>query len=138
MKKTILITGASSGFGLLLAHQLHQKGHVVIGTSREPEKYAGKLPFKLLRLDIGDDGSIASFCEELFKLAPKLDVLVNNAGYMLTGIAEETSIELGRQQFETNFWGHGESHQRLAAAFSRAEGGADHHGQLDRRVDRAA
>jgi len=32
-------------------------------------------------------------------------VLINNAGYMLTGLAEETSVELGKQQFETNFWG---------------------------------
>lgn len=105
MKKTILVTGASSGFGLLLAHHLHQQGHTVIGTSREPERHAGKLPFKLLRLDIGDDRSILTFTETLSQFTPKLDVLVNNAGYMLTGIAEETSIELGRQQFETNFWG---------------------------------
>lgn len=39
MSKTILITGASSGFGLMLAKNLHQKGFNVIGTSREPEKY---------------------------------------------------------------------------------------------------
>ncbi|EHS52036.1 short-chain dehydrogenase/reductase SDR [Rhizobium sp. PDO1-076] len=57
MKKTILITGASSGFGLMLANKLHAKGHTVIGTSRTPEKYAGKVPFKLLRLDIDDDAS---------------------------------------------------------------------------------
>ena len=105
MKKTILVTGASSGFGLLLANNLHQQGHTVIGTSREPEKYAGKVPFKLLRLNIDDDKSIRDFTSELFDFAPNLDVLVNNAGYMVTGIAEETPIELGRQQFETNFWG---------------------------------
>jgi NAD(P)-dependent dehydrogenase (short-subunit alcohol dehydrogenase family) len=105
MKKTILITGASSGFGLLLANHLHQQGHTVIGTSREPEKHDGKLPFKLLQLDIGDDRSIRAFTEALFQHTSKLDVLVNNAGYMVTGIAEETSVELGRQQFETNFWG---------------------------------
>lgn len=52
MKKTVLITGASSGFGLLLAQQLHQQGYQVIGTSRAPEKIAGKVPFKMLRLDI--------------------------------------------------------------------------------------
>ncbi|MDO3606391.1 SDR family NAD(P)-dependent oxidoreductase [Ralstonia pseudosolanacearum] len=105
MKKTILITGASSGFGLLLGKQLHQQGFNVIGTSREPEKYAGKLPFKLLHLNIDDDNSINSFVEELFLHTKRLDVLVNNAGYMLTGIAEETPIDLGRKQFETNFWG---------------------------------
>lgn len=105
MKKTVLITGASSGFGLLLANKLHAQGFNVIGTSREPEKYQGKVPFKLLRLDVSDDHSVKTFTEELFRHTKQLDVLVNNAGYMVTGIAEETSIEVGRQQFETNFWG---------------------------------
>jgi NAD(P)-dependent dehydrogenase (short-subunit alcohol dehydrogenase family) len=105
MTKTILITGASSGFGLMLANRLHSQGFTVIGTSREPEKYAGKLPFKLLRLNIDDDQSIQAFIGELSRIAPRLDVLVNNAGYMVTGLAEETPLELGRQQFETNFWG---------------------------------
>jgi short-subunit dehydrogenase len=105
MKKTILITGASSGFGLMLANNLYKQGFDVIGTSREPEKYTGKVPFKLLRLDIGDDNSIKSFTDELFLYTKQLDVLVNNAGYMVTGIAEETPLDVGRQQFETNFWG---------------------------------
>lgn len=105
MKKTILITGASSGFGLMLANHLHRQGFNVIGTSREPEKHAAKVPFKLLRLNIDDDSSIKSFTDELFQNIKQLDVLVNNAGYMVTGIAEETPLALGRQQFETNFWG---------------------------------
>jgi len=105
MKKTVLITGASSGFGLMLANQLHQQGFNVIGTSREPEKHAASVPFKMLRLDIGDEASIKSFAQDLFKVVKQLDVLINNAGYMVTGIAEETPVELGREQFETNFWG---------------------------------
>lgn len=105
MKKTVLITGASSGFGLMLANTLHQKGFNVIGTSRDPEKYSGKVTFKLLRLDIDDDASISAFPDELFRHAKQLDVLVNNAGYMLTGLAEETPLDVARRQFETNFWG---------------------------------
>ena len=105
MKQTILITGASSGFGLLIAKKLHESGFQVIGTSRNPEKYQAKLPFKLLALDIADDHSIESFGKQLFREINKLDVLINNAGYMVTGLAEETSIETGKQQFETNFWG---------------------------------
>ena len=105
MKKTILITGASSGFGLMLANNLQQRGFNVIGTSREPEKYKGTVSFKLLRLDISDDASIELFTKQLSSETKQLDVLVNNAGYMVTGIAEETPIEIGRQQFETNFWG---------------------------------
>lgn len=105
MATTILITGASSGIGLMLATDLYQKGYKVIGTSRYPEKYEGKVPFKLLRLHLNDDGSISRFADELFRNISHLDVLVNNAGYMLTGIAEETPLELAQQQFETNFWG---------------------------------
>ena len=103
MKQTILVTGASSGIGLLIANRLHQSGYNVIGTSRNPENY--QLPFKLLRLDIADDDSIGSFGKQLFGEIQQIDVLINNAGYLVTGLAEETSVELGRQQFETNFWG---------------------------------
>jgi len=125
MKKTILITGASSGFGLMLANNLHQQGLNVIGTSREPEKYTGTVPFALLRLDIDDDNSIKSFTDELFQHTKQLDVLVNNAGYMVTGIAEETPLEQGRQQFETNFWGTVKVTNALLPHFR-----AQRHGQI--------
>lgn len=105
MKQTILITGASSGFGLLIANKLHESGYTVIGTSRDPEKYQSKLPFKLLSLDIANDHSIKSFGEKLFKHIKQLDVLINNAGFYLSGLAEETTIEQGKKQLETNFWG---------------------------------
>ena len=105
MKQTFLVTGASSGFGLLIANKLHESGYHVIGTSRNPEKYKTKLPFQLLPLDIADDHSITSFSKQLFSQINQLDVLINNAGFFVTGLAEETSIELGRQQFETNFGG---------------------------------
>ena len=105
MKQNILVTGASSGFGLLIANKLHQSGYHVIGTSRNPEKYQGKLPFKLLALDISDDNSIESFAKQLFSQINKLDVLINNAGFYLSGLAEETTIEQGKKQLETNFWG---------------------------------
>lgn len=103
MKQNILITGASSGFGLIVATKLYEKGYNVIGTSRNPSKI--QVPFKILALDIADDNSIKSFGKELFKHISQIDVLINNAGYYLSGLAEETTIEQGKQQFETNFWG---------------------------------
>jgi NADP-dependent 3-hydroxy acid dehydrogenase YdfG len=105
MKQTILVTGASSGFGLLIANKLHESGYRVIGTSRNPEKYQSKLPFKLLSLDITDDHSIQAFGKQLFNHIDRLDVLINNAGFYLAGLAEETTIEQGKQQLDTNFWG---------------------------------
>jgi short-subunit dehydrogenase len=104
-QQTIVITGASSGFGLLIATKLHEAGNIVIGTTRYPEKYQAKVPFKLLQLDIDDDASIQFFSKELFNHISQLDVLINNAGFYLSGLAEETSIEQGKKQFETNFWG---------------------------------
>lgn len=105
MKQTILVTGASSGFGLLIANKLHQRGFHVIGTSRNPEQHQDKVPFKLLALDIAHDDSIESFSKKLFSQIKQLDVLINNAGFYLSGLAEETSIEQGKKQLETNFWG---------------------------------
>jgi short-subunit dehydrogenase len=105
MKQTILVTGASSGFGLLIANKLHQSGFNVIGTSRNPEKYASKLPFKMIALDLDSEQSIDTFSERIFNEIGQLDILINNAGFLVSGIAEEIPIELGRQQFETNFWG---------------------------------
>ncbi|MNJ90818.1 3-oxoacyl-[acyl-carrier-protein] reductase FabG [compost metagenome] len=105
MKQNILVTGASSGFGLLLANELYKRGYNVIGTSRSPEKMHPKASFKMLALDITDDNSIQSFSKKLFAEIDQLHVLINNAGFYLSGLAEETTITQGKQQFETNFWG---------------------------------
>lgn len=105
MKKNILVTGASSGFGLLIANELHRKGYNVIGTSRNPEKMQSAVPFKMIALDLDSEQSINTLPERIFKEIGQLDMLINNAGFLVTGIAEEIPIELGRKQFETNFWG---------------------------------
>lgn len=105
MSKNILITGASSGFGLIIANELHRKGYNVIGTSRNPDKMKSVVPFKMIALDLDSEQSINTFSERIFKEIGQLDILINNAGFLVSGIAEETPIELGRQQLETNFWG---------------------------------
>ena len=87
MKQTVLVTGASSGFGLLIANQLHKSGYQVIGTSRNPEKIQSQAPFKVLPLDLDDDSSITSFGEKLFSHINQLDVLINNAGFYLSGLS---------------------------------------------------
>lgn len=105
MSKNILITGASSGFGFLIAKELHRKGYNVIGTSRNPEKIQSKVSFKVIGLDLDSDQSINTLPERIFNEIGQLDILINNAGFLVNGLAEEIPIELGRKQFETNFWG---------------------------------
>ena len=103
--KVILVTGASSGIGLLIANRLHNEGFTVFGTSRNPEKHENKVPFKLLPLDVTSDQSIRNCIDALMSEVGTIDVLINNAGGLLAGSVEETAIEQGYKQFETNFWG---------------------------------
>jgi short-subunit dehydrogenase len=103
--QVILITGATSGIGLLIAKKLHDYGCKVFGTSRNPEKYKDNVPFELIPLDITSQESISNCIEILFSKVQTLDVLINNAGSFLGGSVEETTIKEAYNQFETNFWG---------------------------------
>lgn len=103
--KVILVTGASSGIGLLIANRLHDAGFTVFGTSRNPEKHRDKVPFKLLSLDVTSDQSIRNCITVLMSEVRTVDVLINNAGGLLAGSVEETALEQAYNQFETNFWG---------------------------------
>jgi 3-oxoacyl-[acyl-carrier protein] reductase len=75
--RTALVTGGTRGIGLSIATELSALGAdvIVTGTS-EP---AGDLPCRHMKLDLGDEGSIAGFMEELQKVQ-RIDVLINNAG----------------------------------------------------------
>jgi NAD(P)-dependent dehydrogenase (short-subunit alcohol dehydrogenase family) len=101
----VLITGASSGFGRMAATLLASKGGFrVFGTSRITGRGSGD-GFEMLQLDVNSDQSVNSCVSALVAKEGKIDVLVNNAGYALTGGLEETSIEEAKAQFETNFFG---------------------------------
>ena len=80
MVKNILITGASSGFGLLIASALQKQGHNVIGTSRNPDKAKENVPFKLISLDLDSEKSIRTLPERVFNEFSSIDILINNAG----------------------------------------------------------
>jgi short-subunit dehydrogenase len=103
--QTALITGATSGIGLIIATQLHENGYKVFGTSRNPEKHRQVLPFELLGLDITSETSVQNCIDTLLSRSQTIDILVNNAGIGICGSAEETSIEQAYKQVETNFWG---------------------------------
>jgi len=104
-KQVVLVTGATSGIGLMIANKLHQNGCLVFGTSRYPEKHRDKVPFELLELDVTSDASVKAFVGVLLSKTAVLDVLINNAGSFLGGSVEETTLEQAHWQFESNFWG---------------------------------
>ena len=104
MTRRILVTGASSGIGKAIAIRLAGLGMNVFGTSRRGVADAAG-PFQMLPLDVRSDDSVHACLEEVNARAGGLDVLVNNAGYALTGAAEETSVEEAMDQFDANFFG---------------------------------
>jgi NAD(P)-dependent dehydrogenase (short-subunit alcohol dehydrogenase family) len=104
MSQTILITGASSGIGQATAGLLADLGFTVFGTARKPEA-ATSHGFTMVPLDVRSDESVRACVERVTKQAGGIDVLVNNAGYSLTGATEETSLDEAKAQFETNFFG---------------------------------
>ena len=103
--KVILITGASSGLGLITAQYLAQQGHRVFGTSRKPPQTQTDT-FTLLPLDVRSAESIDACLQAVLQQAGRLDVLINNAGLVgPVAASEEMSIERMQALFETNFFG---------------------------------
>lgn len=104
-KDNVLITGASSGIGRATAELLARKGYIVFGTSRDPGR-CQKIPgVGLLPLDVRSEESVSRCVEAVMAKAGRVDVLVNNAAYMLFGALEESALEDVKAQFETNFFG---------------------------------
>jgi NAD(P)-dependent dehydrogenase (short-subunit alcohol dehydrogenase family) len=103
--KTALVTGASSGIGEATAERLAMAGYKVYGTSRRGPR-AGQRSFAMLPLDVTSAESVEAAVEEVMRLDGRIDLLVNNAGFGVAPAgAEESSIELARSIFDTNFFG---------------------------------
>ena len=108
MKKTMLITGASSGFGRATANLFHQKGWNVIATMRSPEKETelSKLDdLLLLALDVTNTKTIDAAIRTGLDRFGRIDVLVNNAGHGSLGALESATDQQIRQQFDVNVFG---------------------------------
>jgi NAD(P)-dependent dehydrogenase (short-subunit alcohol dehydrogenase family) len=110
----VLITGCSSGIGLLSALRFAKEGYRVYASMRDPTRgetlralaEAAKLSLRILVLDVCDDASVSEAAATLLKeTGGRIDVLVNNAGYIVMGPIETTSPEEMRAQLETNIIG---------------------------------
>lgn len=114
-EKVALVTGSSSGIGLLTTVELARAGFRVVASMRDPgrrqrlDEAAAKAGvaarIDVRRLDITEFDLIPSFVAQLERDYGRLDVLVNNAGFAVAGFAEDLLLEELRQQFETNFFG---------------------------------
>jgi NAD(P)-dependent dehydrogenase (short-subunit alcohol dehydrogenase family) len=104
MSKVVLITGGSSGIGKSIGEFLSNKGFIVYGTSRTPERYDNSL-FPLVALDVSNKKTIETAVNFIIKKEKRIDVLINNAGAGITGPIEEIPEEEIKRNFETNFFG---------------------------------
>ena len=113
--KIALITGSSSGFGLLTSIELAKAGFRVVATMRDLSRrdrldqaavaagVAGQLDIRAL--DVTNFEALPAFVDAVVRDCGRLDVLVNNAGFAVAGFAEDIRLEELRRQFETNFFG---------------------------------
>ena len=99
-----LVTGASSGIGLVTAQALRRDGYRVFGTSRKPMADTAD-GITMLVCDVIDDGSVQRVVDEVLSRAGRIDRLVNNAGLGLQGGAEESSIAQVKALFDVNLFG---------------------------------
>ncbi|AKJ41741.1 SDR family oxidoreductase [Pragia fontium] len=108
MQKAILITGCSSGIGLVTATDLQQRGYRVIATCRKPEDVAilQQKGFEVVRLDLDDSDSIQQAATEVLAMTNgQLYALFNNGGFGVYGRLETISRQQFERQFSTNLFG---------------------------------
>ncbi|KQX00308.1 oxidoreductase [Acinetobacter sp. Root1280] len=117
-KQVILVTGASSGFGLMTAKLLAQAGHIVYASMRETLARnalrvrevkdwakAENVDLRTLELDVQSDVSAETAIANILAEAGTLDIIIHNAGHMVFGPAEAFSPEQFIQQYDVNVLG---------------------------------
>ena len=104
----VLISGCSSGIGLALAREFASRGCRVYATARKPAVIANlkKEGMETAALDVTDQMSIDACVADIITREGRIDVLVNNAGFVLVGPVIDLSLDDLRLQFETNVIGH--------------------------------
>src|SRR6516165_11417828 len=112
MSKTILITGASTGFGRDTAETLARAGHHVFASMRDPEgknrphsDALRKQGIKVIELDVSNDESVERAVGDVLNRAGRINVLVNNAGIASAGVTEAFTPDQAKVVFNTNVVG---------------------------------
>ncbi len=104
VKRTVLVTGASSGIGRAIAKRLLNQGHTVIGVSRDSRQFITPHPnFYPLELDFSHLASLADTAKHLEKTYPSLDTVIFAAGYGQFGTSETFSYRQIERLMTVNF-----------------------------------
>lgn len=112
-QRVALVTGSSSGIGYETSLTLARNGFLTYATTRNLNKSENikslsekeKLPLKIVQLDVTDDRSVKNAIKSTTAETNRIDVLVNNAGYVVNGAFEDLAMEEIKAQYETNLFG---------------------------------
>ena len=116
IQKVAVVTGSSNGIGVEIALKLARNGYMTYATMRNLAK-SKELKTRIgddkqlrslirsMQLDVTDDDSVKKAIVSVVNESKRIDVLVNNAGYGLSGALEDISIQEFKDQFETNVFG---------------------------------
>ena len=112
-RRVAIVTGSSSGIGFEISLMLARHGFITYATMRDLQKSSTlrsiadkeNIPLRCVQLDVTNDMSVKQAIETIVNESYKIDVLVNNAGYGLSGALEDLLINEIKLQFDTNFYG---------------------------------
>lgn len=107
-QKVAIVTGSSSGIGRTVVEAFSHAGWIVVATMRTPEreKHLQSLPGVVVKaLDVTQVESIQKTMREVMASYGRIDAVINNAGYGLVGVFEDTTEQQIRRQFDTNVFG---------------------------------
>ena len=131
--RVAIVTGSSSGFGLLTSVELAKRGFRVIASMRDlgrrekQEQAAGSAGVSdridVRQLDVTNFAVIPGFVEQVVRDYGRVDVLLNNAGFAVAGFIEDLKLDEIRAQFETNFFGHVAMTQAVLPTMRRQRSG---------------
>ena len=98
----VVISGASSGIGFETSKLFADNGHTVYGLSRRGTGYEGAIN---LSADVTSDESVKAAFDTIIQKEGHIDILINNAGFGISGAVECTAIEDAKRQFDVNLFG---------------------------------
>jgi len=101
MQKVAIVTGGSSGIGLATANSLKEKGCIVYEFSR----HEGTSEINHISCDVTNEENVISAVDEVFNKEGHIDILVNCAGFGISGAVEFTTLSDAKAQMEVNFFG---------------------------------
>jgi len=132
-QKVAVVTGSSSGIGLLTAIEFATNGYGVVATMRDlgrsgrleeaAQKAGARDKLDLRRLDVTEFETLPGAVDQIVRDHGRIDVLVNNAGFSMAGFAEDMSLDELRLQLETNFFGNVAMSKAVLAAMRSQKSG---------------